>query len=168
MDKKKVSTNKQLLITDPGLANMAGASLVKLRAQIEVEMRRRKLGFSVGEIGETLVIEHYTNNPDLPTLQTAPTGTKNVDALSRDGERYSIKSIWHAKKTSTIYPDPKKRDKQLFEYIVIAQMSNDLTLKAIYEFTWDEFTIVRNWDSRMSAWYISCSTKALSKAKKIL
>lgn len=147
---------------------MSDASLVRLRAQLEVEMRRRGLGFSVGEIGETLIIEHYTDNPNLPTLQPAPTGTKNVDALSRDGERYSIKSIWNAKKTSTIYPDPENQDKQLFEYIVVALLNDELTLKAIYEFTWDEFTRLRNWDRRMSAWYISCSTKMFQKAKKIL
>ena len=167
MRKKKIS-DKQVSQAGPDLTNISDASLVTLRAKLEVEMRRRKLGFSVGEIGETLVIEHYTNNPNLPTLQTAPIGTKNVDALSRDGERYSIKSIWNAKKTSTIYPDPENRDKQLFEYIVVAQLSDELSLKAIYEFSWDEFTKIRSWDSRMSAWYISCSTKALSRAKKIL
>ncbi len=147
---------------------MANAELVSLRAKLEVEMRRRSLGFSVGAIGETLVIGHYTNTPGLPTLQPAPTGTKNVDALSRDGERYSIKSTWNAKKTGTIYPDPENRDKQLFEYIVVALLNDELTLKTIYEFTWNEFTRIRSWDSRMSAWYISCSAKTLQRAKKIL
>jgi len=165
---RKKALDKKPSRTDTDLTAMPDASLVRLRAQLEVEMRRRKLGFSVGEIGETLVIEHYTNTPNLPTLQPAPTGTKNVDALSRDGERYSIKSIWNAKKTSTIYPDPENRDKQLFEHIIIALLNDELALKAVYEFTWDEFTKTRGWDSRMSAWYIPCSRKSLEKARKIL
>ena len=167
MRKKKVP-DKQISLANPDLANMSDASLVRLRAKLEVEMRRRNLDFSIGAIGEALVIGHYTNTSGLPNLRPAQTGTKNVDALSRDGERYSIKSIWNAKKTSTIYPDPENRDKQLFEYIVVALLNDELTIKAIYEFTWDQFTGIRSWDSRMSAWYISCSTKTLQRAKKIL
>lgn len=153
---------------DTNLASKSDASLVRLRAQLEVEMRRRNLGFSVGEIGETLIIEHYTDNPMLPILQKSPAGTKNVDALSRNGERYSIKSIWNAKKTSSIYPDSENRDKQLFEHIIIALLNDELTLKAIYQFTWDDFTQIRRWDSRMFAWYIPCSKKTLQNALQIL
>lgn len=167
MAKKKILAIKKT-VKSTILSTMADAELVSLRAKLEVEMRRRNLGFSVGAIGETLVISHYTNTPGLPTLQPAPTGTKNVDALSRDGERYSIKSIWNAKKTGTIYPDSENRDKQLFEYIVVALLNDELSLKTIYEFTWDEFTRIRSWDSRMSAWYIACSHKTLQKAKRIL
>lgn len=167
MAKKKIlATEKTVKSTI--LSTMADAELVSLRAKLEVEMRRRNLGFSVGAIGETLVISHYTNTPGLSTLQPAPTGTKNVDALSRDGERYSIKSIWNAKKTGTIYPDLENRDKQLFEYIIVALLNDELSLKAIYEFTWDDFTKARSWDSRMSAWYIGCSHKTLQTAKRIL
>lgn len=150
------------------LSALSESNLVKLRAQLEVEMRRRGIGFSVGEIGEALVIEHYNATPNLPTLQPAPPGTKNVDALSRNGERYSIKSIWNAKKTSTIYPDSSNNEKQLFEHIVVVLLGDNLSLKAVYEFTWEEFTKIRSWDSRMSAWYISCSAKTLQKARKIL
>jgi hypothetical protein len=167
MAKKKILTIEKTEKSTM-LSAMVDAELVTLRAKLEVEMRRRNLGFSVGAIGETLVISHYTNTPGLPTLQPAPTGTKNVDALSRDGERYSIKSTWKAKKTGTIYPDPENRDKRLFEHIVIAILNDEFALKAIYEFTWDEFTIIRSWDSRMSAWYISCSNKTLKKATQLL
>ncbi len=167
MTKKKILTGEKI-VSPLTLSTMADAELVSLRAQLEVEMRLRNLGFSVGAIGETLAIGHYTSTPGLPTLQPAPTGTKNVDALSRDGERYSIKSIWNAKKTGTIYPDSENRDKQLFEYIVVALLNDELSLKAIYEFTWDEFTKIRSWDSRMSAWYVACSMKSLQKARRIL
>ena len=63
-----------------------------LRADLEKEMKSRGLAFSVGDIGELLAIEYFCNSKVLPNLQAAPAGTKNVDALSRDGDRYSIKT----------------------------------------------------------------------------
>lgn len=142
--------------------------LLLLRATLEIEMRKRGIAFSVGQIGESLVIDHFNSTPGLPNLLMAPVGTKNVDALSRNGDRYSIKTIWHAKKTSTIYPDPNDKEKQLFEFILIDQLNDDLTLKSIHQFSWYEFTKVRSWDSRMSAWYIGCSAKNLKQGKSIL
>jgi len=46
----------------------------------------------VGDLGEYYAVEHYNNTPGLPKLQAAPAGTHNIDAISRNGERYSIKS----------------------------------------------------------------------------
>lgn len=150
------------------IKSMSDEDIIRYRAALEVEMRQRGLGFSVGQIGEALVIEHFNSTPGLPNLLRAPAGTKNVDALSRNGDRYSIKTIWHAKKTSTIYPDPNDKEKQLFEFLLIAQLNDDLTLKSIHQFSWYEFTELRSWDSRMSAWYIGCSAKNLQHEKSIL
>lgn len=152
--------------TDPSalteLDALSDDELIQLRAKLEVEMRRRGIAYSVGHIGEGLVINHFNSTRGLPNLSPAPTGTKNVDALSRTGDRYSIKTIWKAKKTGTIYPDPDDPDKQLFEYLLIARLNDDLSLKAMYQFSWQQFTQVRSWDSRMSAWYVSCSKKKLA------
>ena len=148
----------------PQVGSMSDEDLIRCRAALEVEMRRRGLGFSVGQIGETLVIEHFNRTRGLPNLLRAPAGTKNVDALSRNGDRYSIKTIWNAKKTGTIYPDDSDRQKQLFEFLIIAKLADDLSLKTIYEFSWKQFTDVRSWDKRMSAWYIGCSKLNLAKA----
>ncbi len=142
--------------------------LLRLRAALEIEMRKRGIAFSVGQIGESLVIDHFNSTPGLPNLLPAPVGTKNVDALSRNGDRYSIKTIWHARKTSTIYPDPNDKKKQLFEFLLIAQLNDDLTLKSIHQFSWHDFTKVRSWDSRMSAWYIGCSKRKLGQANLII
>lgn len=150
------------------IKSMSDEDIIRYRAALEVDMRRRGLDFSVGQIGESLVIEHFNRTPGLPNLLRAPAGTKNVDALSRNGDRYSIKTICHAKKTSTIYPDPNDKNKQLFEFLLIAQLNDDLALKSIHQFSWHEFTEVRSWDSRMSAWYIGCSTKNLKQEKSIL
>lgn len=149
------------------IKSMSDEELIRYRAALEVEMRHRGVAFSIGDIGEKLAIDYFNRTPGLPNLLRAPAGTKNVDALSRNGDRYSIKTIWHAKKTSTIYPDPNDKEKQLFEFLLIAQLNDDLTLKSIHQFSWHEFTEVRSWDSRMSAWYISCSKKNLTKVQHI-
>ena len=40
-----------------------------------------------------MAVDYYINTSGLPNLQDAPTGTQNIDAISRDGNRYSIKSL---------------------------------------------------------------------------
>src|SRR5437868_446953 len=107
------------------LAGMSDDALVFLRAGLDSEMRKRRIAFSVGGVGERLAIEHFLHNPRLPKLQPAPRGTKNVDALSRNGDRYSIKAYCNAKKTGTIYPDPHDRNKQLFEYLLVVRLASD-------------------------------------------
>jgi len=149
------------------LASMTNDELVLLRSRLDAEMRKRGLAFSVGEVGELLAIQHFINTPGLPNLQRAQRGTKNVDANSRRGERYSIKTICKAKKTGTIYPDSIDANKQLFEYLLIVRLNEAWLLMTIYQFTWPEFVQVRSWDVRMNAWYVGCSASTLRKAKLI-
>jgi len=158
-------TQKNKGKTFPDFSKATDQELIDCRATLEVEMRKRRLGFSVGQIGESLVIKHYNATPGLPKLLRSPTGTKNVDALSRNGDRYSIKTIWNAKKTGTVYPDSSDKGKQLFEFLIVGQLSDDMALKNIYEFSWEQFTKVRSWDKRMNAWYIGCSKKNLRSAR---
>ena len=130
-------------------------------------MRKRGIADSVGAVGEQLAIEHFRKTPGLPKLQLAPRGTKNVDALSRNGDRFSIKTICEGSKTGTIYPESDDRDKQLFEHILIVKLSEDRSLGAIYQLTWNEFVKVRSWDKRMNAWYVAISARALGGATKV-
>ena len=118
-------------------------------------------------MAEILAIEHYNRTAGQPNLQLAPTGTQNVDALSRKGDRYSIKGVVDAKKTGTIYPDRDDPEKQLFEYLLIVTMDQDWQLVAIYELDWKTFCEVRSWDRRMNAWYVSLSMRALGRATKL-
>lgn len=152
--------------TSQKLKSLSNEQLILLRANLEKEMRKRNIAFSIGDIGEKLAIDHFKKTPILPNLQSAPTGTKNVDALSRNGERYSIKTIWKAKKTGTIYPDINK-EKQLFEFLLIIKLDSKLMLSQIFQYTWNDFINVRSWDKRMSAWYVGCSNKNLSKGKHL-
>lgn len=143
------------------LTEFDNTALISMRIAIEQEMQSRGISFSVGELGEKLAIEYFASTPGLSNLMAAPTGSKNIDALSRDGERYSIKSILKAKKTGTIYPDSEDRDKQLFEYLLLVILSPDYSLSSMYRMPWAQFIEVRAWDKRMNAWYVPVSKSRL-------
>lgn len=142
--------------------------LMSFRVALEAEMNERGIAFSVGEIGEALAISYFNSQGKLPNLQAAPTGTKNIDAISRNGDRYSIKTRLKAKKTGTIYPDKSNKEKQLFEFIILIKIDENYNLESVYQYNWEEFCTLRSWDKRMSAWYLSCSAKILEKGKKLL
>lgn len=150
------------------LTNFLDHDLIQLRHRIEKEVRRRGLRLTVGDIGERLVVAHFNATPGLPNLQIAPAGTKNVDALSRSGDRFSIKTVLNAKKTGTVYPDRDQPDKQLFEFLLVAVLSEDYTLKSVHQLSWEQFLAVRCWDKRMSAWYVPCSVKAFARSTSLL
>lgn len=151
-------------ITSPDKVDLSGKSneeIISLRVQLEKELKKRKIKFSVGEIGETIAIDFFNNKPGLDKLQRASIGTKDADAFSRKAERYTIKTIKYGIKTGTIYPDAIKKSKQLFEYLLLVLLNDDYELKAIYRFSWKQFLKVRLWDSRMNAWYVPKTKKAI-------
>jgi hypothetical protein len=144
--------------------------LILLRAGLDAEMRKRNIAFTVGGVGERLVIEHFKKTPGLPKLQAAPRGTKNMDAISRNGERYSIKSrlcTSKARKTGTIYQPEQDKHNRLFEYLLIVVLAEDWSLQSIHQLTWNDFVKVRSWDKRMNAWYVAISQRTLGAAKLI-
>lgn len=139
--------------------------LILLRFGIDDELQERGINLTVGSLGEKYCIDFFNETPGLPNLLQAPTGAKNVDALSRDGDRYSIKTFKKAKKTGTIYPDSNDPDKQLFEYLVIIEMDIIYRLCGVYRYSWEELIKVRAWDKRMNAWYVPLSKKNLNQAE---
>ena len=149
------------------LTDLSNEALLSLRLQVDAEMATRELTLNVGQLGEILALNYFNSTPGLPKLIDAPRGTKNVDALSRDGDRYSIKSALKAKKTGTVYPDSENRDKQLFEYMLVVLLTPDYRLDSIYRLPWDTFVRVRAWDKRMNAWYVPISGNKLALAEKV-
>src|SRR3990167_601714 len=123
IDKQPPESNTDTTEVALHLTGLSNEEIVALRASVEVEMRKRGIALSVGAIGEQLAIDHFRSTSGLPKLKRAPAGTKNVDALSRDGDRYSIKTVCNAKKTGTVYPDSENQDKQLFEHLLIVRIS---------------------------------------------
>lgn len=124
----------------------------------------------VGELGEYIAINHYTATPNLPKLQAAPTGTQNIDAISINGDRYSIKSTTTTT-TGVFYglnnPDMSLEEIQKFEYVIIVKFDDTLNLKAIYELDWKTFLKHKKWHRRMNAWNLNLTKNLISDSRII-
>jgi hypothetical protein len=153
---------------EPDFKALSDEKLVEVRIAIEAEMRKRHIEFSVGLMGEKLVIDHFNNTPGLPGLLRAERGTKNVDANSRTGHRYTIKTLLNAQKTGAIYDEHRDVKKPLFEYLLLVRLDEQYRLKSIHRLTWEQFVKVRKWDKRMTAWYLTPSAATLAEAETIL
>lgn len=116
----------------------------------------------LGDLGEYLAIEHFNTTPGLPTLQAAPTGTQNIDAISRDGERYSIKSTT-GNLTGVFYglepPGSSNIEKQKFEYVLIISFSGNYELQKIIQLNWNQFLKFKKWHKTMRAYNLSLTKR---------
>ena len=156
------------------IEELSTEEIIKLYPKILKELKNRNVIQSknlIGEIGEFLAISYYNKDPNLPNLKRADASTKNIDAISRDGERYSIKST-STGLTGTFWglepPDSEKKDKQKFEYVVIVRFDNDYALDSILEINWNQFLEIKRWHSRMNAWNVPVNTSLIQMARKIL
>lgn len=147
--------------------------LVGCYGEVVKELKARKIITNkniTGELGEHLVINHYCNTSTLAKLQRAPPGTKNVDALSTQGDRYSIKTIT-SKTTGSFYDlKPKgssRKDKQVFEFLIIAILDENFVLSKILELDWNDFIKFKTWNSRMRNWNIVVTQKLISEVKVV-
>lgn len=124
----------------------------------------------LGDLGEYLAIEHFNKTSKLSNLQAAPAGTQNTDAISRNGERYSIKSTT-GNLTGVFYglesPNSEQIDKQKFEYVLIVKFGDNYELEKIIQLDWDLFIKYKRWHKTMNAWNLTI-TKALLEEAIIL
>jgi len=132
---------------DKQFTSLNDEELWLLYADAELELKERGLVRTrniVGERGEFLSIEVYNSTNGLSNLQAAPEGTQNVDALSRKGERYSIKTMTEPSATTGVFygcgdnnesvPIEKK-----FKYAVLVQIFKNYRPRLILELTWEHF-----------------------------
>ena len=124
------------------LSGYSIAELVGVYSQTIKELKLRGILRTknvVGELGEYLVLEKYEKNPTLPNLTVVPVGTKNINAIDSNGERYSIKSTT-GNVTGVFYGlEPRGstvEDKKLFEYVIICKLDDDCDLEGIYQLSW--------------------------------
>ena len=155
------------------LSNYSIAELVSIYSQSIKELKKRgvlRTKNVVGELGEYIVLEHYDKNPNLPNLNVVPVGTKNINAVSQNGERYSIKSTT-GNVTGVIYGlqplGSNIPDKPLFEYMAICKLDGDCSLEGIYQLSWDNFSKHKKWHSRMNAWNVAV-TKAMKEESIVI
>ena len=150
------------------------SELVEAYGSLVRELRRRKIIRSknvVGDLGEKIAIDHYNKTPGLPNLQAALAGSQSVDAMSRKGERYTKKTVT-GKVTGVFRGLPpqgsQEKPQQSFEYVIIVQLTEDYTVKGIYELTWVQMLQFKKWHSRMSAWNLPLNKEVISASRMIM
>lgn len=155
------------------LAVLSTAEIVSLYCETIKELKARSVirtNNVIGDLGEYLAIEYYNNTAGLPTLAAAPIGTENIDAISRKGDRYSIKST-SRNVTGVFYglePNGSSvKDKQKFEYVIICKFSDDYELEEILEMDWDTFLRHKRWNSRIKAWNLSLTKEVCADCKVV-
>ena len=152
---------------DKQIKEMSDDSLWKNYAITIKELKKRKLIRTrniAGERGEQLAVEIYNSTPGRPNLQAAPEGTQNVDALSRKGERYAIKTMTSPRKLTGVFyglnpPDSTEDEKKKFEYLIIVMIGELFEPIKILEISWGNFLKYKKWHKTMRAWNISVSKK---------
>ena len=139
--------------------------LIEIYSKIIELLKKRNVIRSknlIGDIGEYLVISHFNNTGGLPNLARAPVGTKNIDAISREGERYSIKAT-STTATGTFWglnpPNSENEDQQRFEYVIVAIFYDNYKLKKIVRINWKQFLELKRWHKTMNAWNIPVNSK---------
>lgn len=154
--------------------NMSNAEVIECYSQTTKELKKREIIRTkniTGELGEYIAVEYYRNDTTLPNLQFAPPSTENIDAISRKGERYSIKTITNTGSTGVFYGLPSQSSSEIpvqkFEYVIIVKLTHNFELERILELTWDEFLMNKKWHSRMQAWNLSYSNKLVNSVKNI-
>ena len=154
-------------------SNYSGIELIQLYSELISKMREDNLILSknvTGDLGEYIVIDYYTKTRGLPKLQFAPPSTKNIDAISVKGERYSIKCIT-TNTTGAFYGIEKDADinsiKPLFEYVVIIKLNENYQPDFILELDWETFFRHKHWHSRVGAYNLVITNSLVEDGKMV-
>ena len=152
------------------LSELQNPQIIALYSDLISELKSRGIIRTknlLGDLGEYLAIEHYNSTPGLPGLQAAPAGTQNIDAISRKGERYSIKST-SGNLTGVFYglndPESPENEAQKFEYVIVVLFDDNFKLKKILELPWDMFLRHKRWHKTMRGWNLSITQKLMEEA----
>ena len=148
------------------------AKLISPSSEAFLELKNRGILRTkniVGELGEYYAVDFYTKNPKLPGLSMAPPTVKNIDALSRNGEIYSIKTITSRKGTTGSFWDPEsiKNNEKKFDYLLIVILDNEYALDLILELSWEDFFKHKKYNKRMNNFNISVTKKLTHSVKTV-
>jgi len=148
------------------------AKLISPSSDAFIELKERgvlRTKNVVGELGEFYAVDFFNNNSKLPNLSFAPPGVQNIDALSRNGEIYSIKTVSSRSGTTGSFwdPDSIRRNEKKFDYLLIVILNNSYALDMILELTWDEFFKYKKFNKRMNNFNISL-TNILRNSVKLV
>ena len=151
----------------------SGMELIRIYGELLSKMREDELIRSknvTGDLGEYIVIDYYTKTKGLPKLQFAPPSTKNIDAISVNGERYSIKCTT-TNTTGAFYGINKDADiasiKPLFEYVVVIKLDKNYQPAFILELNWETFFKHKHWHSRIGAYNLVITNSLIVDGKMV-
>ena len=151
----------------------SGMELIRIYGELLSKMREDELIRSknvTGDLGEYIVIDYYTKTKGLPKLQFAPPSTKNIDAISVNGERYAIKCTT-TNTTGAFYGINKDADiasiKPLFEYVVVIKLDKNYQPEFILELNWETFFKHKHWHSRIGAYNLVITNSLIVDGKMV-
>ena len=151
----------------------SGMELIRIYGELLSKMREDELIRSknvTGDLGEYIVIDYYTKTKGLPKLQFAPPSTKNIDAISVNGERYSIKCTT-TNTTGAFYGINKDADiasiKPLFEYVFVIKLDKNYQPEFILELNWETFFKHKHWHSRIGAYNLVITNSLIVDGKMV-
>ena len=151
----------------------SGMELIRIYGELLSKMREDELIRSKNvtrDLGEYIVIDYYTKTKGLPKLQFAPPSTKNIDAISVNGERYSIKCTT-TNTTGAFYGINKDADiasiKPLFEYVVVIKLDKNYQPEFILELNWETFFKHKHWHSRIGAYNLVITNSLIVDGKMV-
>ena len=123
----------------------------------------------VGELGEYYAVQFFNDNSKLPNLSMAPPGVQNIDALSRNGEIYSIKTVSSRKGTTGSFWDPNSIDKneKKFDFLLIVVLDKCFSLDCILQLNWNDFFKFKRFNKRMNNYNISLTKKLFEEVSII-
>lgn len=149
---------------------LSTSELIRTYSEIIEQLKKRgviRTKNLLGDLGEYLAIEHFNTTSGMSNLQAAPPGTQNIDAISRNGDRYSIKSTT-GNLTGVFYglqpPSSEVADKQKFEYVLIVKFGDNYELEKIIQLDWELFLKHKRWHKTMTAWNVSITKILLNEA----
>jgi len=126
------------------------------------KIRSRNL---TSERGEAVASSIYRKTPGEPKLQLAPPGTKNVDALSREGKRYSIKTIRHSRITGTFQADDFSEKR--FDYLIVVVLDDYYQPVDVLEAPWEVVDRHKRYHKTMKAFNISVTRKFREECRSV-
>jgi len=135
---------------------------------IEVELRRRGRvsGNVTGDRGEGLALKIYNSTTNEPKLQLAPPGTKFMDAISREGKRYAIKTVkFSTSSTSTFQSDDFKE--QRFDYLILVRLDELYNPVEILEAPWETVNKLKRYHKTMGAPNFPITKKSIAECRRV-
>jgi len=132
----------------------------------ELKKRGRLSGNVTGDRGEALALKFYNSTPNEPKLQLAPPGTKHIDAISREGKKYAIKSV----KISTTSTGTFQADdftEQRFDFLIVVRLDVFYNPVEILEIPWRKVNEMKQWHKTMKAFKMPISKKSILEFRKV-